>query len=80
MGIAHGRARDFPSRLPICHILHFKSYTERKERFHYRAVHSCYCLVVPPTRPHFGGVQGTTILQAHGEGPFVINLVESASR
>ena len=37
-------------------------------------------LHIPPTRPHFGGVQGTTILQAHGEGPFAINLVESASR
>ena len=37
-------------------------------------------LHIPATTPHFGSVQGTTILQAHGEGPFVINLVESASR
>jgi uncharacterized RmlC-like cupin family protein len=36
-------------------------------------------LHIPATMPHFGGAQGATVIQLHGQGPFAINLVGTAS-
>ena len=33
-------------------------------------------LFLPATMPHFGGVKGETVVQLHGQGPFVINLAK----
>jgi quercetin dioxygenase-like cupin family protein len=37
-------------------------------------------LFMPATKPHFGGVKGATVVQLHGQGPFVINLATPAMR
>ena len=31
-------------------------------------------LYLPATKPHFGGVEGYTVVQLHGEGPFEVYL------
>jgi hypothetical protein len=36
-------------------------------------------LFMPATKPHFGGVKGATVIQLHGQGPFVINLAKPAT-
>ena len=36
-------------------------------------------LYLPAKHPHFGAVQGPTVIQLHGEGPFKINLVQASS-
>jgi quercetin dioxygenase-like cupin family protein len=36
-------------------------------------------LYIPGKHPHFGGVEGPTVIQLHGEGPFTINLVKGTS-
>jgi quercetin dioxygenase-like cupin family protein len=33
-------------------------------------------LLLPGTKPHFGGVKGATVVQLHGQGPFTINVVK----
>jgi hypothetical protein len=35
-------------------------------------------LFMPATHPHFGRVRGATVIQLHGQGPFVINLATAA--
>lgn len=32
-------------------------------------------LLLPATKPHYGGAQSPTVIQLHGQGPFVINVV-----
>jgi len=34
-------------------------------------------LLLPGTMPHFGGAQGPTVIQLHGQGPFTINVVKN---
>jgi len=34
-------------------------------------------LFLPATMPHYGGARGLTVIQLHGQGPFVINVVKS---
>lgn len=36
-------------------------------------------LHIPAKHPHFGGAQGYTVIQLHGQGPFAINLVQKAT-
>lgn len=36
-------------------------------------------LHLPATKPHFGGARGATVIQLHGQGPFKINLVQTAA-
>jgi len=31
-------------------------------------------LYIPPRHAHFGGAQGLTVIQLHGEGPFQVIL------
>jgi quercetin dioxygenase-like cupin family protein len=35
-------------------------------------------LHIEAAHPHFGGARGATVIQLHGQGPFVINLVGSS--
>jgi uncharacterized RmlC-like cupin family protein len=35
-------------------------------------------LFMPATKPHFGAVKGATVIQLHGQGPFIINLATPA--
>lgn len=37
-------------------------------------------LFLPGTMPHFGKVQGATVVQLHGPGPFAINVVQAPTR
>ena len=32
-------------------------------------------LHIEPSKPHFGGARGATVIQLHGTGPFAINVV-----
>jgi quercetin dioxygenase-like cupin family protein len=36
-------------------------------------------LYIPPKNPHYGGAEGVTEIQLHGENPFQIVLVESGN-
>ena len=36
-------------------------------------------LYLPPRQPHYGGARGYTVVQLHGQGPFVINLATPAA-
>jgi quercetin dioxygenase-like cupin family protein len=36
-------------------------------------------IYIPAEHPHFGGAEGETVIQLHGEAPFKIVLVESGS-
>jgi quercetin dioxygenase-like cupin family protein len=36
-------------------------------------------LYLPGKKPHFGGAQGFTVVQLHGQGPFAINLATPAA-
>ena len=53
---------------------------ERAEAARLRAYRSGAYLYLPATRPHFGGARGATVVQLHGQGPFVINVVGQPSR
>lgn len=36
-------------------------------------------LFIPAKHPHFGGVEGTTVIQLHGTGPFEVKLAKGAT-
>jgi quercetin dioxygenase-like cupin family protein len=36
-------------------------------------------LHLPAIKPHFGGAREATVIQLHGQGPFKINLVQTAA-